>query len=104
MNAISIEELYEKFKNLTSKELILDVRSPEEYSEGHIPGSRNIPYNEAPAHAKDLQNYDAVYVYCYSGGRAQFVCHALSSAGLKNLAGVLSGGMPDWAKNGYPIE
>ena len=40
---ITLEELVQKYKNLTEKEVILDVRNPDEYEEMHIPGSINIP-------------------------------------------------------------
>ena len=41
MKTLTLEELYAKSKNLSKDELILDVRQPEEYAEGHVPGSRN---------------------------------------------------------------
>ena len=46
MEIISIDELHDKVAEMGENNLILDVRSPEEYSEGHIEGSQNTPHEE----------------------------------------------------------
>lgn len=104
IKTISMDELYTKFKGLTKDDLILDVRTPEEFSEGHVPGSRNITHTDVTAHAKELAPYKNIYVYCRSGGRVQMACSELALSGLTNLSGVVSGGMPDWEASGYPVE
>jgi rhodanese-related sulfurtransferase len=101
---LSIDELYEKSKKLPSNELILDVRRPDEYADAHVPGSRNISHESVLNHTSDLQKYARVYLYCRSGGRVAAACTALVQSGLKNISGVVSGGMPDWLAKGYPSE
>ena len=46
MENISIDELHERAQNLGPNDLILDVRSPQEYQEGHIKGSQNTQHEE----------------------------------------------------------
>ena len=104
IKTISIPELHEKFKSLAKNELILDVRTGEEYAEGHVPGAKNISYETVLSHLDELKNYTTVYVYCHSGGRVQTACFQLMNAGLKNLVAVIDGGMPDWQDSGFPVE
>jgi rhodanese-related sulfurtransferase len=101
---ISISELFEKQKNLPKDALILDVRTPEEFEEGHIPGSRNISHESVAEHSKELQLYRTVYLYCRSGRRVDFACDELVRSGLRNVVGVVQGGMPEWIASGYPVE
>jgi rhodanese-related sulfurtransferase len=104
MKTLSMDQLHEKLKNLGKDELILDVRTDEEYADGHVPGARNIPFDEVAPHVKELGRYRNVYLYCRSGSRVRFACQELGQLGLSNLAGVVSGGMPDWIAAGYPTE
>ncbi len=58
--------------------LVLDVRTPEEYSEGSIEGAVNIPVDELDAHLDEVNQYDYVLVYCQSGGRSAKAAKLLS--------------------------
>lgn len=104
MQTLSIPGLYEKISTLTKNDLVLDVRTAEEFASGHVPGSRNIPFDEVSKHATELGRYKQLYLYCRSGGRVQKACHELEALGLKNLIAVVGGGMPDWEAAGYPVE
>ena len=57
--------------------VLLDVRTPQEYREGHIPGSKNVPLQTIDKVASVAENKDTVlFVYCYSGARSrQAVSH-----------------------------
>ena len=101
---ISMTDLNEKFKNLAPKELILDVRTPEEYSDGHVPESKNIPYDEVENHVDELKKLDRIYIYCHAGKRATIAAQILMQNGIKNLFCVSSGGMGDWESAGFPIQ
>ena len=76
----------------TSGALLLDVRTPQEYQGGHIPGSRNLPLQSivnAPAVAENKET--PLFVYCYSGGRSAQAVSALRRMGyqqVKNLGGI----------------
>lgn len=76
--------------------IILDVRRPDEYAEGHIPGAINIP-NEI---IKDMQipelpdKSQLILVYCRSGRRSKEAAGKLSKLGYTNI--VEFGGILDW--------
>lgn len=75
-----------------SNAVILDVRTPPEYREGHIPGSRNVPLQsldrvEVVTDRKDVP----IFVYCYSGSRSRQAAGMLEEMGytnVKNLGGI----------------
>ena len=52
--------------------VLLDVRTPQEYREGHIPGSKNVPLQTLDKVRSVVENKDAeLFVYCYSGARSK---------------------------------
>ncbi len=104
MEIISIDDLHDRMGDMSENNLILDVRSPEEYSAGHIVGSQNTPHEEVNGIAADLGSYDKVYVHCKMGGRAKMASEALSNAGLNNIVCVGNGGMERWMQMGWPVE
>ena len=74
---------------------LIDVRSPEEYFEGHIPGSRNIPLNRIAEIEKAVPDRDAkLFVYCLSGGRSASACSYLVRMGYTNVVNI--GGIAHW--------
>lgn len=72
--------------------LLLDVRTPQEYQDGHIPGSRNLPLqNISNAPAVTGSKEVPLFVYCYSGARSAQAVSALQRMGyrqVKNLGGI----------------
>ena len=101
MDIISIDELHDKIADMGENNLILDVRSPEEYSSGHIEGSQNTAHEDFSGIAADLGSYDKVYVHCKMGGRAKMASEALINAGLNNIVCVGNGGMERWNQMGW---
>ncbi len=85
--------------------LLLDVRTPEEYASGHVPGALLIPVQELEARLDQLAPYKArgVITYCEKGGRAGKAIEILRGAGFQNLA-VLAGSMTRWRSEGLPVE
>lgn len=104
MHKITMPEIHEFYKSMKPNELLLDIREPEEFQEGHVPGARNIPMGEVTEHADELAKFDKVYIYCRSGGRAQNVWLELAQKGLKNTLVVANGGMLDWNALGFEVE
>ncbi|MBT5550582.1 MAG: rhodanese-like domain-containing protein [Nitrospina sp.] len=104
MEIISIDELHDQVQEMGENNLILDVRSPEEYSAGHIEGSQNTPHEEVSGIAEDLKAYDNVYVHCKMGGRAKMASQALINSGLDNIVCVGNGGMERWMQMGWPVQ
>jgi rhodanese-related sulfurtransferase len=84
--------------------LILDVRSPEEYADGHIPGAINVPYDQIEARLGSLEEHreTEVVVYCRTGRRAGVAESALSEAGFKRIRD-LEGHMVGWREAELPL-
>jgi rhodanese-related sulfurtransferase len=104
MQNISIDEFYNNFENLGQNDLILDVRSPGEFNEGHLKNARNISHEEVGSIADELKDYDYVYVHCKMGGRAKMASQILKNFGLSNIVCIGEGGMQRWAEQGWPME
>lgn len=104
MKEFSMSDLHLNYKKLGPQELILDVRRQDEFMEGHVPGSRNIPHEEVGRYAQELAKYQKIYIHCRSGKRAQVAREILEKCGLKNLVCISNGGMLDWESAGYEIE
>ncbi|MBN19968.1 MAG: rhodanese [Bdellovibrionaceae bacterium] len=104
MTEITLAELLEYSKNLKENELILDVRTPEEFASGHIRGAKNIPHTEVLGSLEELKSYDTIYIHCKRGGRAVTAADQLVAAGVTSLKVLSSGGMDDWLAFGYPVE
>lgn len=84
---------------------ILDVRTPNEFSQGHIKNAKNINiFNKdfVKQVTKTLDKKKTVYVYCRSGGRSAKASAILSDAGYDVVN--LLGGFMGWQSAKYPIE
>ena len=101
---MTIPELHEAVNSLSKNDLLLDVRTPQEFAEGHIPKAKNIPVDQVMNHVAELNQYSSIYIYCRSGGRVVAACNILAPLGVKNLVAIDAGGYPDWAAAGYPTE
>ena len=80
-----INQGVQEFKNAASA-VLLDVRSPQEYREGHIPGSQNVPLQQLDKVEEVTENKDTVlYVYCRSGARSRQAVSLLKHMGYTNV-------------------
>lgn len=68
---------------------LLDVRTPEEFAQGHIPGALHIPLDALRENLSILEQWKKIYVYCYSGLRSYIACRILTGLGFEvwNLSG-----------------
>lgn len=73
--------------------VLIDVRSPEEFAEGHIPNALNIDVNAKDFEDKidKLDNSKTYYVYCKAGVRSSKACAKLQQKGFKNLVNLEDG-------------
>ncbi|GAA0452807.1 hypothetical protein Aca07nite_67730 [Actinoplanes capillaceus] len=81
--------------------VLLDVRSPNEYAAGHLPGAVNVPLDELPAIAARYAGQDVVTV-CHSGARSLSAARLLAAAGARVQS--LAGGTEAWRQAGHPVE
>lgn len=72
--------------------VLIDVRSPQEYRMGHIPGSRNVPLETVARWTAEKDT--PVYVYCQSGGRSRRAAKILRKNGFTNVTDL--GGIVYW--------
>lgn len=82
---------------------VLDVRTPEEFAAGHVPGAVNIPHDQVAARLADVPKNKDVVLYCRSGRRAGIAADTLAAAGYKRLFH-LEGDMLAWTAQGRPVE
>ena len=80
---------------------LLDVRTPEEYSEGHIEGATLIPVAELEGRLGELPEDKPIIVYCRSGNRSRTAANILIENGFKEVYDM--GGIVDWQAEGYPV-
>ena len=102
--AVYVNITAEEAKQIMDSEegyIILDVRTQEEYDQGHIPGAILIPDTEIKAKAEeDLTDKDQlILVYCRSGRRSKLAAEALVELGYTNIKEF--GGIIDWP---YEVE
>lgn len=83
--------------------LVLDVREPDEWAAGHIPGATLIPLGELASRLGDLPPDRPIVVVCRSGNRSAQGRDILLRGGFPAVTS-LNGGMTDWAAAGMPIE
>jgi len=85
--------------------VILDVRTPQEFAAGHVPGAVNIPHDQLASRLGEIgAAKDApVVVYCESGGRASVAASVLQGAGYRDIRH-LAGDMRAWRADGLPQE
>jgi len=107
VSEISSDELYERLDSEEAPSLLIDVRTPQEYSSphGHIKGSKLLPLGELMYNMDALENYkdEEIVVICHSGSRSMMAAQLLAQAGYKDLRNLI-GGMMMWNRKGYPIE
>lgn len=75
--------------------VLLDVRTPQEYGEGHIPGSRNVPLQGLDSVESIIGGKETpLFVYCHSGARSRQAVGILKSKGYTNVTNI--GGIAAW--------
>jgi rhodanese-related sulfurtransferase len=102
LEAVPAKEVLERArKGLVT---VLDVRPPEEFAAGHVPGAVNIPIHELEKRIKELPKRREVVAYC-RGPYCLMSYDAVSVLRKKGLkARRLQAGMPEWRAAGMPVE
>jgi rhodanese-related sulfurtransferase len=103
MTPMTQEQLLEHQAKHPGHLYVLDVRTPEEFAAGHVPGAKNVPYDQVAARLAEIPRDKDVVLYCKSGRRAGIAADALAANGYKRLSH-LEGDMTAWVANGRPVE
>jgi thioredoxin 1 len=95
---------FEKKAAAMKDKIILDVRTAEEYKEGHLSGATQIDYygTDFKSQVSKLDRSKPVFVYCKGGGRSSSSCEILKDLGFKEVYN-LQGGITDWKKAGKAV-
>ena len=81
---------------------VLDVRSPQEWTKGHVPGARHVFLPELPAQLDSLDRSRRIAVYCDTGYRASIAASLLRANGF-DVANV-PGSWQAWTSAGLPVQ
>ena len=97
VSLISPEKLNEELGSIQ----LIDVRTPEEFEEGHLENSRNMNYydDDFKQQLSVLDKNQKVYVYCKKGGRSANAAELLSEMGFTEIYD-LEGGIDNWKDKG----
>ena len=96
---MSVHELNKRARDLQ----IVDVRSPREWKNGHVPGARHIFLPDLRKRIGELDRLKATAVYCGSGYRASIATSIMKPAGFEKLWNV-PGSWEAWKRAGLPVE
>lgn len=103
-NELKAAEFKQRMEAEKSKTL-LDVRTPQEYSEGHLANAINIDWNGGnfDAEIAKLDKSKPVYVYCLAGSRSASAAAVMRKSGFKQVY-EMKGGILKWRAEGLPEE
>jgi rhodanese-related sulfurtransferase len=85
----------------SSNLLVVDVRTPQEYAQGHLKGAINIPLSDLPLRMSGLDRNRPILVYCRTGSRSAQASAILVKAGFTQVYN-MDGGITAWINSGYP--
>jgi rhodanese-related sulfurtransferase len=89
-----------EFKEKSTNQTIIDIRTPQEFSQGHIEGAVNINYYDSNF-MDQIAKYDKnqpIFIYCRSGNRTSSASRKMADFGFKQIND-LEGGILYWIKN-----
>ena len=93
LKQVDINAGIEEYKN-TKGAVLVDVRTPDEYRQGYIPGSKNVPLQQFTAITSVVEDKSTpLFVYCHSGARSRRAATAFERMGyanVKNIGGIIS--------------
>jgi rhodanese-related sulfurtransferase len=99
--SLNAMELSEKLKN-GKRPLVVDVRQPEEFREGHIAGSKLIPLRELGKRINELPRDKEIICVCATGNRSRSATKLLVGAGYSAFD--MKGGIFMWRRSRMPLK
>lgn len=97
-------EATDAVKLINNDAVVLDLRSSDAFSSGHIVNAKNIPADELDAKMDSLEKYKSksIVAVCDAGMTSTKTVAAMRKAGFENVFG-LKGGMAGWGQSGLPV-
>lgn len=89
---------------ITTGATIIDVRTAEEFSQGHIKGAKLMPLSEITGRINEIISLkdQQILVYCHAGSRSIAACRILRKNGFTKVSN-LQGGISSWNRDGKKI-
>lgn len=100
---LNVEAVHDLYQHPSEDLVFLDVRQPEEWREGVIPGSVKISLGALRGRLTELDVNKHYILVCRSGNRSGTAAQMMESAGFTRLAN-FQGGMLAWNGRRYPVE
>lgn len=100
---LTLPEYRSRLIESNSAHILIDVRTPEEYGGGHIPGAVNLPLARIASGAFTLPGDRPIAVVCNNGQRSRQAAQLLADAGFESVI-YLQGGTMAWILQGWPLE
>lgn len=94
---VSVDETHQMYQDGA---FVLDVRTPEEWNEFHVPNTTLIPLEELASRVNELPKDQPIVVVCRSGNRSQAGRDILLQAGFNVTS--MNSGLNEWRASGYP--
>ncbi|MEZ4726463.1 MAG: rhodanese-like domain-containing protein [Caldilineaceae bacterium] len=99
---LTASEYKSRFVDSNTPHLLVDVRSPAEFADGHLAGARNIPLQEIEQRLRELPKEKEIVLYCRSGNRSGMALRMLQSAGYQNVYN--AGSLNELARQGLQVN
>lgn len=98
----SVQKIYELVHEQGVRVTFIDLRTVQEYNEGHIRGAVSLPVSDPEFSQKiaGLSTGRTYVIYCYSDGRSRHAKRLMAGAGLSVIR--MNGGIEAWQRAGYP--
>ncbi len=101
---LTVDQFYDKLNEMNDAQVV-DVRTPEEYAQGHLNKAQNININgsDFDSEIDKLDKNKPVFVYCLAGSRSASAAARMKAAGFKTIYD-MSGGFMKWRSAGLPLS
>lgn len=99
IHEVSVDELAELLEQGAP---LVDVREPDEYAAGRVPGGVLVPLATVPDHLDAFRDDGPTYVICRSGARSMRACEFVAAQGREVVN--VAGGTLAWIDSGRPVD
>lgn len=103
IDQMSVSEVFNIYEDKNSDYVFIDVREPEEWDMGVIPGSIKISLGDIQDSLESMDKDKKYIMVCRSGNRSNVASMMMLQKGFKDVSN-FQGGMLDWYDSGFPTE
>ncbi len=100
---LNTKQYHAQYYENNADHMLVDVRTPQEFVQGHLPGAINIPLNALPGRTNEVPTGKPAIIVCATGNRSITASQILAAAGHTDVYN-LQGGTMAWMMSGLPLE